>query len=65
MDSNFGTFLSLFYFDKRRLILSIFLSITQSISLLPLGLIVQYLFDHVHDKADLKAIPIGILLSFI
>ena len=35
MDSNFGTFSSLFYFDKRRLILSVFLSITQSISILP------------------------------
>ena len=65
MDSNFGTFLSLYYFDKRRVILSIFLSITQSISLLPLGLIVQYLFDHVHDKADIKALPIVILLSLI
>jgi len=65
VDSNFGTFLSLFYFDKRRLILSVFLSITQSISLLPLGLIVQYLFDHIHDKSELKALTIGILLSLI
>lgn len=65
MDSNFGIFLSLYYFDKRSVILSIFLSITQSISLLPLGLIVQYLFDHVHDKADLNALLKGILVSII
>ncbi len=65
MDTNFGTFLSLFYFDKRRLILSVFLSITQSISLLPLGLIVQYLFDHINDKADINVIIIGFLLSLV
>ena len=65
MDSNFGTFLSLFHFDKRRLILSVLLSITQSISLLPLGLIVQYLFDNIHDNADIKALTIGILLSIL
>ena len=65
MDSNFGTFLSLFYFDKRRLILSVFLSTIQSISLLPLGLIVQYLFDHIHEKADIKILTIGILLCLI
>jgi len=65
VDSNFGTFLSLFYFDKRRLILSVFLSTIQSISLLPLGLIVQYLFDHIHEKADIKILTIGILLCLI
>jgi ABC-type multidrug transport system fused ATPase/permease subunit len=65
VDTNFGTFLSLFYFDKRRLILSVFLSITQSISLLPLGLIVQHLFDHINDKADINVIIIGFLLSLV
>ena len=65
MDSNFGTFLSLFYFDKRRLILSVFLSTIQSISLLPFGLIVQYLFDHIHEKADIKVLTISILLCLI
>lgn len=65
MDSNFGTFFSLFYFDKRRLILSVFLSLTQTISILPLGLIVQYLFDHINDKADIKVLILGILLSIV
>jgi ABC-type bacteriocin/lantibiotic exporter with double-glycine peptidase domain len=65
VDSNFGTFLSLFYFDKRRLILSVVLSITQSISLFPLGLIVQYLFDNIHNNADIKSLTTGVLLSLI
>jgi len=65
VDSNFGTFLSLYYFDKRRVILRIFVSTTHSISLLSLGIIVQYLFDRVHDKAEIKLLPAGILLTFI
>lgn len=63
MDSNLVTFKSLFFFDKRRASLSILLSIIQSITLLPIGLIVQYLFDHVHDKTDTNILLAGVLSS--
>ena len=65
MHSYFSVFLSLFYFDKKRVATSIFLSIIQSISLLPIGLIVKYLFDHVHDKTDTNKFLFGLLFSFL
>lgn len=65
MHSYISTFFSLFYFDKRRVTLSIFLSVIQSISLLPTGLIIKYLFDHVHDKSDSKLLFWGVLGSFL
>lgn len=43
--------------------LSIFLSIIQSITLLPIGLIVKYLFDHVHDKTETGILLVGLLSS--
>jgi ABC-type transport system involved in cytochrome bd biosynthesis fused ATPase/permease subunit len=45
------------------MISSILVSTTHSISLLPLDLIIQYLFNHVNDKAEIKLLPAGILLS--
>lgn len=65
MHSYISTFLSLFYFDKSRVILSIFLSIIQSICLFPTGLIVKYLLDHVHDKSDSKILFWGLIGSFL
>lgn len=65
VNSYFGTFLALFYFDKRRVILSVFLSIIQSIALLPIGLIIDYLFNHVRDKKDTKILVGGLLLAVI
>jgi ABC-type bacteriocin/lantibiotic exporter with double-glycine peptidase domain len=63
--SYLGTFLSLFHFDRRRVALSILLSITQSITLLPIGLVVRYLFDNVHDDTDTDLLLIGLLSSLL
>lgn len=63
MYSYFDTLFTLFKFDKKRVAFSLFLSVIQSITLVPIGLIIQHLLDNINQKANYKVFLFGLLLT--
>lgn len=63
MYSYLGPLFTLFTFDKKRVSISVFLSVIQSMTLAPIGLIIRYLLDNIYEKDNTKILLIGLLLT--
>ncbi len=61
----FSIFLSFYKFDKKRITVSLILSLINSLILLPIGFIVQYVFDHAFTQADSTLLVKGIAGIFV
>lgn len=63
MRQKFSIFFEFFDFNKKGILGSVVLSVLQSLSLLPLGFIIQFLFDRAFVNADIKILFQGILAA--
>ncbi len=60
MSREFSIFNAFFKFDKKRITISLMLSVINSLILLPVGFIIQYVFEHAFIQADSKLLLKGI-----